>query len=290
MTLEADEEHFRRYLLGEMTEDERAALEERYFADDDTFGRLLAEEDALVAAYLRGTLPAAEGVRFEAAFLGSADGRRRLQLARDLGRRAAGPAISTPVSTGRPTRRWMAAVAATVVLAAFALSWWMRDVVPRPPVSPPRAANPTGPLETPRPGPPSPGAGTIEAPPPVAPSGNVLTVILAAGLARDVGASRTFAIPPDTAAVRLRLLTSAHGDLRYRVSIQTPEGVERAASLAATVRPAKEGWAIEVDVPAAALLPGTYIAVLGGITRDGRAETVAEYTFRVRRPSASPQP
>ena len=290
MSVEKDEEHFRRYLIGEMTEEERAALEERYFADDGTFARLLAEEDALVAAYLRGTLPGAERERFEATFLGSADGRRRLQLARDLGRRAAGPALSRPVSTGRPSRRWMAAVAATVVLAAFALSWRMRDVVPRPPVSPRRAANPTGPVETARPGPPSPGAGTIEATPPVVPSGNVLTVILAAGLVRDVGASRAFAIPPDTAAVRLHLLTSAHDDVRYRVSIQTPEGVERADSPAATVPPAKGSRAVEVDVPAAALAPGTYIALLSGITRDGRAETVAEYTFRVTRPSASAQP
>jgi hypothetical protein len=178
----------------------------------------------------------------------------------------------------------MAAVAAAVVLAAVALSWRMRDAVPRPPVSPRNAANPPGPVETPGAGQPSPDVGKSETPPPAAPSGSVLTVALAAGLARDVGASTAFAIPPDTAAVRLRLLSPADDHARYRVSIQTPEGIERAASRAATVQQVNGGRAAEVDVSAAALPPGSYIAILTGIAPDGREETVAEYAFRVSRP------
>lgn len=288
MTLDADEEQFRRYLLGEMPEEERAALEERYFADEDTFARLLAEEDTLVAAYLHEELPAAERARFEASFLGTADGRRRLGVARELGGRVARPPVSGPAPVRRPLPLWMAAVAAAAVLAAVAFTWQMRHMVPGHATSPRNAANPLGPLATPAAGPPSADVGTAEARP-AGPS-NVLTVVLAAGLARGAGASTTFAIPPGTPAIRLRLRTSAEDDVRYRVSIQTPEGIQRAASAAATLRQVNGGRAVEVDVPAAALSPGTYIAVLIGITREGHEETVAEYAFRVTRPSASPLP
>src|SRR4030095_10870371 len=79
MSSDVQKKHLRRQLLGDLPEEALDELEARYFADADIFARLLAEEDALTAAYLRGELSPAERALFEKNVLSSADGRRRLR-------------------------------------------------------------------------------------------------------------------------------------------------------------------------------------------------------------------
>ena len=43
-----------RYLLGDLSDQERERLEQIYFADDDAFAQLSALEDELVDDYVRG--------------------------------------------------------------------------------------------------------------------------------------------------------------------------------------------------------------------------------------------
>ena len=50
------EEVCARYLLGELSEQEQAELEEGYFADDALFERFRAVKDDLIDAYARGDL------------------------------------------------------------------------------------------------------------------------------------------------------------------------------------------------------------------------------------------
>ena len=65
----------RRYLLGEMSESERSAFEEKYFADARVFEQVLQTEQELVDSYARGQLsPQARGL-FERSYL-SHPGRR----------------------------------------------------------------------------------------------------------------------------------------------------------------------------------------------------------------------
>jgi hypothetical protein len=51
-----NEELIRRYLLGDVSEEDRARVEERFFADDDFYQSLLVAEDDLIYDYLRGAM------------------------------------------------------------------------------------------------------------------------------------------------------------------------------------------------------------------------------------------
>ncbi len=73
-----------RYLLGDLPESEQAALEERYFADSETFERICESENRLVDQYVRGRLNSADRARFEAHYLASPVHRQRVATARSL--------------------------------------------------------------------------------------------------------------------------------------------------------------------------------------------------------------
>jgi len=72
------------YLLGELSDEEQAPLEDLYFADDAAHQELLAAEDELIDSYARGELRGSRRERFERLFLGSARRREKLALAREL--------------------------------------------------------------------------------------------------------------------------------------------------------------------------------------------------------------
>lgn len=74
----------RRYLLDECSEERAAALDERLLADASFYERLLVAEDELIEAFLADELSVDRQQRFEALFLGSAERRARVELARDL--------------------------------------------------------------------------------------------------------------------------------------------------------------------------------------------------------------
>ena len=73
-----------RYLLGELSEDELAQIEERYFADEDFFARLVDAENSLVDSYVRGSFSAIERGKFERQFLTTPQRRQKVKFARSL--------------------------------------------------------------------------------------------------------------------------------------------------------------------------------------------------------------
>ena len=124
-----------KYLLGTLPEAERLRVEEAFFGNDETFEAMLAAEEEMFIEYARGALAADERAAFEARFLATREGRRRLAfstaLMDALERRTPLPA-SRPVSRLAPPRvdrRWVqgALVAAVVVLAA-ATGWLAREL------------------------------------------------------------------------------------------------------------------------------------------------------------------
>ena len=74
----------RRYLLGELSEQERDQLDQRYFSDDEQFEILSALEDELVHDYVSGDLSDQESKRFEAHNLKSPRIKHKAQLAEAL--------------------------------------------------------------------------------------------------------------------------------------------------------------------------------------------------------------
>ena len=70
-----------RYLLGDVSDEERVQLEERYFVDDGVFEQLSALEDELIDDYIRGELAESQRKQFELHFLTSVERRQKLAFA-----------------------------------------------------------------------------------------------------------------------------------------------------------------------------------------------------------------
>jgi hypothetical protein len=105
-----NEQVMSRYLLRELSEEERARIEEQFFADDDFFEQLLAVEDELIDNYARGELPPQERKQFERYFLASPGQRRRVELARMLMEVASCAPVAEAPAPAQPTPK--------------AASWW----------------------------------------------------------------------------------------------------------------------------------------------------------------------
>jgi hypothetical protein len=74
------DEMMTRYLFGELSEQEQARLEERYFNDVQTFAQLVQLETDLVDDYARGRLSPHMRERFERAYLGNANRRAHVRF------------------------------------------------------------------------------------------------------------------------------------------------------------------------------------------------------------------
>src|SRR5690349_8338982 len=71
-----------RYLLGTLSEEERAQLEERYFSDDAEFEEIEVAEGELVDRYVRDELPQSDRERFEQILAASPRLVERVEFAR----------------------------------------------------------------------------------------------------------------------------------------------------------------------------------------------------------------
>ncbi|HLE62954.1 MAG TPA: hypothetical protein VI750_07440, partial [Pyrinomonadaceae bacterium] len=72
------------YLLGELSQPEQTALEERYFSDSGLFVQLLETENDLIDDYARGHLSATLRRRFEQHYLAHPKRRARLRFGEAL--------------------------------------------------------------------------------------------------------------------------------------------------------------------------------------------------------------
>lgn len=79
-----NETEMRRFLLGEMHEDERSAFEKNFVADEELFEKLRVCEDELIESYVRGTLKETSRKEFEKCFLTTAKRRERVDFTRRM--------------------------------------------------------------------------------------------------------------------------------------------------------------------------------------------------------------
>ena len=83
-----DEALLRRYLLGELSEEEQVRQEEQFLTEDQYFELLLLVEEDLIDDYVHGKLSQQDIEKVEQRFLSSSERRERVKLARDLRRYA----------------------------------------------------------------------------------------------------------------------------------------------------------------------------------------------------------
>jgi hypothetical protein len=81
MNIDQSENLIRRYLLGELTEADQAALEQELLIDRGKFDQVWDVENELVDSYARSEMSRADRERFEAHYLASPFHRERVAIA-----------------------------------------------------------------------------------------------------------------------------------------------------------------------------------------------------------------
>lgn len=128
-----DKELLRRFLLREVSEQERDEIEALYFSDPEFFERLLVAEDELVDEYLQGDLSAREREKFDRQYSASRFNEREIAFSQALHQAVAETCPAAPrrgwwqpvsdflFPRGRAVVAW---VSLAVLLLAVGLTWW----------------------------------------------------------------------------------------------------------------------------------------------------------------------
>mgnify|MGYP007080469694 CR=1 FL=1 len=118
VVLDPNQELMMRFLVGEATDAERDAVEQRFITDSGYFDELCALEHEMLLALVHHRLPARWAKSFAAAVSASPDRQRRLEEVRDLagvvGRETAPPQAGR-IKLGRTP--WLQAAALLALLA-----------------------------------------------------------------------------------------------------------------------------------------------------------------------------
>jgi hypothetical protein len=277
-----------RYLLGDLPEAEREALEERYFLEADAFEELKAVEDDLIDAYCRGTLAAPQRPLFEARYLQSESGRHRVEFARALTRASVASRQRRRGVPAAAPRRWLAWAAAIATVALGAAGLWQlghlraevrevrqeKEALQR---SADASAAELGEMRQRL------GELTDRLTRLRVHAGVVATLVLSAGLERGSGDVPRLVLKPDTEEIGLTLRLPVDGHDRYDASLQTVDGREvwRGNGLAPVTT--AHGRALDIGIPAATLRTQSYVVLVRG--RDEPASALGHsYVFEVRRP------
>ena|SRR6185369_3450489 len=290
------------YLLGTLSEEERARLEERYFSDDKEFEEIEIAEEELIDRYVRGELSGTDRKEFEQTVARSSRLIERVEFARLFAARL--PPEEVPVvrlvkhhwwerffSGGRGSQMALA-FSMALVLVAFAVvsvGWWQlrqqsrqlaaqqvaleqrQRELDRQAAELAQRAQPT-PVETPVP---------PQVPQEPAPqTGTVLPLTLFPGATRSGGGSPDIRISSGTSVVQVRLNLRNADYSSYSVTLNSVDRKNLFPMSGLKPRIAKNGAALTFRLPAQRLPPGDYYLSVFG---EPGNESVEDYPFRVIR-------
>ena len=245
-----DDDAIARYLLGLSSDEERSAILERLFQDQDYFDRIRAVECELLDRYSRGEMIASEREWMESSLLASDEGRRMLDFARGL--------AAVQKRSGKRRRPYLLIAAAVVVTTAIGLLITLR-----------KDHNAVETRSTP----------SISAPqvkPSAAPV--VFSVLLTPGATRGGGIKR-LTIPPGTDVLQLQLDLEGDRQPAYAATLKATSGTQVWEQ--AGLNPRSDG-SVLCRVPAGGFKSGSYELALAATS--GRSpEVVAYYYFQVFR-------
>lgn len=297
-----NEEQLRGFLLGDLSEAKREAIEARFLADSDFSSQVEVIEDELIEGYLRGELSAGDHQRFEAAYL--TQPRRREHVLAMKGMLAAANAEAdlrveqspslwagflAPFRFQSAFTRYAVAGAVLFVLALSALLLFNKlrpqqngPVAQQTPglIRPPDVAVP---LQSPSP--------AVTPVPRVSPSpateaqparATMAAIILQPTLVRDPVAANKLVVSSSIQRIRLQLQLERNEYRSYAVHLATVEGhpVWQGSMGARTTSGATY---LALSLPARRLASGDYIVEVNGVGDSGPPESVASYFFSIIR-------
>lgn len=310
-----------RYLLGTLSEEERARLEERYFSDDSTFEEIEMAEEELIDQYVRGELSKSDKDRFEAMLGDSPRLIERVEFAKiwkdKLAAMPSGQSVIAPIveerepegkhistwqklfgtsaeSTPRLAFAFGVLILVAGVVALFAgwlkvreqakqLAAQQSTLEQRQRELDQRAAElKAHQEELARHS--AQQTGPSESPSPKQvqkPGPPVFALTLSPGAIRSTGGYRGFRIPSDTRSVKITLRLRDRDYASYRATIFDPDRRQKFQSGNLEPRQSAAGNVLTFRVPAKNLPPGDYSIAVDGVTTDGLSQTVDDYQFRV---------
>lgn len=298
-----------RYLLGELSEGEQSALEERYFTDPRVFDEVTAAESALVDDYVRGRLPHDMRQRLERSYLADARRRNRVRFAEALAARldqsGAQPSehrLRQPLAQELESapgwwtwfsERWaltpaLGVALATVVIVSTGI-WLTIQFSQVRQESAQVDAGRDEPARTTDPERPSPGPAD-QSPPesrptPAAPrASSFVTLVLAVGVGQrgqDGSPPPTLVIPPGTADVRLQLRMREHEYSSYQIVLRAIGGPEILRRANIRPVPAGSGAVFTLTVPSTRFSAGDYMLTLQGAAGENELDDLSQSLFRV---------
>src|SRR5262245_16060837 len=292
-----DETLLVKYLIGNLTEEEEARVEDQAFADSAYLSALEAAEADLVDAYVRGDLSHADRRGFERRFLMSPRRRGKVEFARALAIVSAEPArpvaeapvhatLRDLIRSWSPPLRWAPGLAALICVAGV---WWLasqnasmqarlaaleaqeRGLKQELSQSKSRADDLAAQLQNRQ--------------PTEMPRGSLIaSLMLMAGPSRAQTPVEEIVIRPDTQLARIDIQLEARDDYpRYRADLHTRSGRDILIQSNLTRRSAGGGYTVSMDVPVSALVSGEYELALSGIANGQEAREIGFYYFRVRK-------
>ena len=305
-----------RYLLGELAEAERAALEREYFDDPRLFDQIVQVETELVDKYARGLLLPPTRERFEKYYLAHPKRRARAEFAQALAAKLEQTAEVTAAPPARAESSWggwltswrgpklvWAFSLALLLLAAGAA--WLVIETRRPQqelaktesqrttqeqrerevqAANQRQASEIPPNESDRARAEQETVPALPTRPLKASPAFVFFTLTVGGVrSADTGPPAVLVIPPQTSQVRLQLNLREKDYPNYSAVLQAAGGHEIYTWPRLIPRTIKSGASLALIVPAQRFASGDYILTLRGVGETGAVEDVSKSLFRVER-------
>jgi uncharacterized coiled-coil protein SlyX len=307
------QQQVRRYLLGNLPEQEQLALEQEYFCDDELFDRVWELENELVDSYVRGKLERDERKLFERNYLQSPVHRRRVAFSTAL-LETVDAKLMEPRTAAAPSKRWWAdfpvslrwaTVAAVIVLSAITIILFFeraslhkrldrlyadassqqqhtRELEDEIAAQRDQSDKLKGELARMRAEAQAP---TSSSQPSIGETRSVLSFLLSPIVLRGGGEAQQLKLEKQTTSVLFRMNVQPPAARLFQVVLRTVDGVKvfEKASLQSH-RQAGDNFTLALKVPASKLEPGDYILTLSA-TNGVKAppEEVNRFFFRVSR-------
>lgn len=316
MKTNTQEQTVRRYLLGDLSEEEALALEREYFADDQMLDRVWEVENELADRYVRGELDRGEKSLFERNYLASPVHRERVAFAtafvESIDSRARRLRAVVPASTSWWKRfaaslkgnsfRWatvavvMALVGISVVLLnvrarlnrqidqlqAETSSQQQRAEQLEKGIAAERDESDRLAGEIARmkeESQPEERASQTSA----GAARSVLSVFLSPMLTRSGGETQQLRLSKETAAVLLQMKVQQPVAQGFQIYLRTVDGVTVWSKASIKARQNKDSTTVSATVPARKLEAGDYILTLSATNGANEPEEINRYFFRVSR-------
>jgi hypothetical protein len=291
-----DDQMIRRFLLGDVSEEERQRVEESFITDSGYSENVLMAENDLIEDYLEGDLPQAEKEQFDAHFLSTPRQRRKVRIAESLKKFAVAEEAALSPGTGKmraprqPEQRTYSNVLtlrkpllvlslAAVLLIALGLGAWKivgtrHENERREQAQTRRAAieQELAQLNVRSGGTPS--------------DARIFSIDLPPVVVRSSANSGMISPPAQTTVVELRLVLIGEEYQNYRASLQKFDSTDQFTISGLRAESTPGGEVVPIKIPARLLTRGIYQLRLRADTAAGEPVEVGEYQFQMSNQAA----